>query len=485
MSEHLFSLIKALDKGERRYFRTFAQRHVIGTQNHYERLFDALQEMEVYDEAALQARFAGEPCLQQWASFKSYLYKILRRSLRAYHEESSVVAEMQHLLHDLGILFEKAQMDACKRLLNKGLRLAIEQDAHLQVLEFVEWDRRLIKRLMPRNMVEELARVAETERHHLECLRIERLLSAYYDQVFCLTKQNNSSAIQKKLADLQAEVEALLVGVQLSFHARITWSAIQGLVAMQRGALEVASLQNHDAVLTWQARPLILNAHRERYLLTLVNYLNTIYQSQNDSQFQAALRIVRSGQALRGGMQRFVEIMSGNLELLHLMNAGRYEEAEQIVPVMGDIIKEEPEFLRPSQLITYSYNVCVLLFVRGRYRNAVEWLNRILDFPGHDIRIDIRNAAQMLALIVHYELGNDDLLEYLLAAAQRKYSQDKPHFQLASLVATHLKSAILSPTPQARQAALQRLVEAYHALPPEVAARELGHLEVGTWLKGK
>jgi hypothetical protein len=478
-------LIKALDKGERRYFRTFAQRHVIGEENSYARLFDALQEMEVYDEAALQARFAGEPCLQQWASFKSYLYKILRRSLRAYHEESSVVAAMQHLLHDLGILFEKGQLDACKRLLHKGLRLATEQDAHLKVLEFVEWERRLIKRLMPRNMAEELARVAQTERHHMEQLRTERLLSDYYDQVFCLTKQKDSSATQQRLAELLAEVQAQLVGVQRSFHAQITWSAIQGLVANQRGALEVASLHNHEAVLAWQARPLILNAHRERYLLTLVNYLNTIYQSHNDSQFQAALRIVRSGQALRGSMQLFVEIMSGNLELLHHMNAGRYEEAEQVVPRMAVIIKEEPEFLRPSQIITYSYNVSVLLFVRGRYRQAVEWLNRVLDFPGQDIRADIRNAAQMLALIVHYELGNNDLLEYLIATAQRKYSQDKGHFQVAGLVAKHLKSAILSPTPQARQAALQRLAAAYHALPPEAAIHELGHAEVGTWLQGK
>ena len=181
-------------------------------------------------------------------------------------------------------------------------------------------------------------------------------------------------------------------------------------------------------------------------------------------------------------MQRFVRIMSSNLELLHLMNAGRYEEAEQIVPMLKDIVKEEPEFLRPAHIIAYSYNVAVLLFVRGRYRQSVEWLNRILDFPGHDIRVDIRNAAQILALIVHFELGNHDLLEYLLASALRKYSHNKAAFLLGNLVASHLKTAISAPTAKARAAAIPDLRKKYPELPESVAAQELGHQEVGIWL---
>ena len=63
MSEQLFSLVQALNKSEKRYFRAFAQRHVIGEQNLYERLFDVLLEMSAYDDAQLKRAFAGEKCL--------------------------------------------------------------------------------------------------------------------------------------------------------------------------------------------------------------------------------------------------------------------------------------------------------------------------------------------------------------------------------------------------------------------------------------
>jgi hypothetical protein len=309
------------------------------------------------------------------------------------------------------------------------------------------------------------------------------LVFACHDQVFGLSKLNNSPQSRAEMVGLLAQLESEIAGLDLPFHAQLTLGGIRGLVANHLGSLEEASLIYRNVVLLWQSRPLILADQRDRYLLTVVNFLNTMYQEQNDAHFQSAIHMVRSGFELKGSMRRFVDIMCGNLELLHLMNAGRYEEAEQVVPRMAVIVKEQPEYLRPAHIITYSYNVAVLLFVSGRFRAMIEWLNRILDFPGQDIRADLRDAAQMLALIAHFELGNHDLLEYLIAAAQRKYNQHKDHFQLPRLVASHLRAAVLATKAQERASAIAQLAERYQSLPPEVAASEHGHSEVGIWLQ--
>ncbi|MFN8393840.1 MAG: hypothetical protein U0176_04115 [Bacteroidia bacterium] len=482
MSYQLFLLVKSLDKAEKKHFRAYAQRHVIGERNLYERLFDVLLEMEVYDDEQVRAAFSGEKVLSQWASFKTYLYQLLRRSLRTLHEDDNAAAEMQQLLQDITILHNKGLHDACQRLLNKCKRLAREQDAHAVSLECLDWERRLIKRGMPANLGEQLEAVAQAEQFHLKCLRLDKLVLQHYDRMYSYSQQKHPSAGQTSLFAMLEEIEGQVAGQPLPFNAHLALGAMRAMVATHLGRLEEASVHYREVVLQWQSRPLILAEHRDRYLMTLVNFLNTMYQTQNETQFQEALSIARSGHELRGDMQRFVRIMSSNLELLHLMNAGRYEEAEQIVPMLKDIVKEEPEFLRPAHIIAYSYNVAVLLFVRGRYRQSVEWLNRILDFPGHDIRVDIRNAAQILALIVHFELGNHDLLEYLLASALRKYSHNKAAFLLGNLVASHLKTAISAPTAKARAAAIPDLRKKYPELPESVAAQELGHQEVGIWL---
>jgi hypothetical protein len=483
MSEQLFSLVQALNKGEKRYFRAFAQRHVIGEQNLYERLFDVLLEMSAYDDAQLKRAFAGEKCLDQWASFKSYLYKLLRRSLRAYHEEGSVATEMHQLLRDLSILFGKSQFDACSRLLHKGKKLASEQESHGMMLDFLEWERRLIKRCKQGDLGKHLGRVAEAEQDYLERLRLEKFLTQQYDRIYSYSQQRKPQESATEVADLLLEMEAKITGHTLPFNAQIALGGIRGMVATHLDNLEEASLHFREVVLLWQSRPKIVAEHRERYLLTVANFLNTMYQVQNDAQFQQAIDLARSGHALQDNVQRFVRIMTGNLELLHHMNAGRYEEAERIVPMIGEIIKEEPEFLRPTHIITYSYNVCMLLFVRRRYRESVEWMNRILDFPGADTRIDIRNATQLLSLIVHYELGNDDLLDYLLAAALRKYHQDKPLFPMGSLVASSLRAAIHAANPTLRRQQITQLAARYAALPPDTARLELGYVEVGLWLE--
>ena len=41
VSNHLFELIKSLNKSEKRYFKLFSSRHTIGEENGYLKLFDS------------------------------------------------------------------------------------------------------------------------------------------------------------------------------------------------------------------------------------------------------------------------------------------------------------------------------------------------------------------------------------------------------------------------------------------------------------
>ena len=54
VSDQLFRLIKSMTKSEKKYFHQFAQRHVKGQSNNYLRLFLAIEQQEVYDEARLK-----------------------------------------------------------------------------------------------------------------------------------------------------------------------------------------------------------------------------------------------------------------------------------------------------------------------------------------------------------------------------------------------------------------------------------------------
>ena len=56
-SEDLHKLIKSLSQSEKRFFKIYASRHVIGEQNNYVQLFDAIANQKNYNEKAIKEKF--------------------------------------------------------------------------------------------------------------------------------------------------------------------------------------------------------------------------------------------------------------------------------------------------------------------------------------------------------------------------------------------------------------------------------------------
>ena len=49
----------------------------------------------------------------------------------------------------------------------------------------------------------------------------------------------------------------------------------------------------------------------------------------------------------------------------------------------------------------------------------MKWINRILSSDYQDIREDVHSFTRILNLITHYELGNNDVIEYYLRSTYR------------------------------------------------------------------
>lgn len=103
VSENLHQLIHSLSKPEKRYFK-YSSRHIIGEQNNYVKLFDAIDKQKVYDEAILLKQFKKEIFIRQFSIAKSRLYDAILRSLDAYNSDSSIDSQLKNMLHYAKIL---------------------------------------------------------------------------------------------------------------------------------------------------------------------------------------------------------------------------------------------------------------------------------------------------------------------------------------------------------------------------------------------
>jgi len=66
-----------------------------------------------------------------------------------------------------------------------------------------------------------------------------------------------------------------------------------------------------------------------------------------------------------------------------------------------------------SRIILY-YKIACLYFGKEEYREAIKWLNKIINSGEADLREDVHCFARILNLISHYELGNTDIIDYCL-----------------------------------------------------------------------
>ena len=66
----------------------------------------------------------------------------------------------------------------------------------------------------------------------------------------------------------------------------------------------------------------------------------------------------------------------------------------------------------------FYYKISSLYFGSGDYDNTINYLNKIINWKV-DLRTDLQCYARLLHLIAHYEMGNFDILEYLIKSVYR------------------------------------------------------------------
>jgi hypothetical protein len=81
-------------------------------------------------------------------------------------------------------------------------------------------------------------------------------------------------------------------------------------------------------------------------------------------------------------------------------------------------LKEYELYLDPHRALVFYYKFASLYFGSGDYENTIKCLTKIINWKV-DLRTDLQCYSRLLHLIAHYELGNYQLLEYLIKSVYR------------------------------------------------------------------
>jgi hypothetical protein len=86
-------------------------------------------------------------------------------------------------------------------------------------------------------------------------------------------------------------------------------------------------------------------------------------------------------------------------------------------------------------------------------------LNKVLNDNESTLRQDIYSYARLFNLVIHYELGNYDLLEYITKSTQRYLSKRQRDYLLEKLVIDYMRKLIRTTNADDRAAIFMRFKE--------------------------
>ena len=417
----LFDLIKSMTKSEKRYFKLYAAKHVKGTGN-CTRLFDAIDGQEQYSEADIRRRFSKERFVRQLPVQKNYLYDLILRSLRAFHSSRTVEMRLKEMLHDVEVLFAKGLYDQCHELLARCRQSASRDESYDLLLATLSWEIRLA---YTKSDVERLHELAE-ERERV--LRIEQNLSDYFRislTLLELERANGWLRDSKARETLDGITRHSLMQCEtsaLSFKAKSIYFNCWNVACALNGDREASYAYACRYLELLEAHPEYIRDNQRSYVTALSNAISAAFRIRRYDEMWACLRKLETfptdSAELRGRILGSIYHHTLNAHVATGDFEGGAEKIERIRATLDAYREHMPQSTRK----VIDYLMAYVQFGAGRYRESLALLQDILNEGRNDTRQDIQKAARILSLIIHHELGNTDLIPYIVRSTYRLLS---------------------------------------------------------------
>lgn len=419
--EELHAFIQTLSPQEKRYFKRFASRHGDQGDQKYLRLFEVIAAQEVYDEAAVKGSFEGEAYSRNLAFPKHHLFQLILRSLQQYHYSRNVSHQIRNLLGEVELLYERGFYAAGLKKLQKARGIVERYDSIEWLPLLRSWER-----LLTRASGADLKAALQTL--HASDLAMQSRLERYFlllhvmDEIRVLLNQNFTGAeaeFESKLAEFE-RLAILQEAVPEPFRDRTAFLSVRSFYALLRnnkpGSVEALG----ELVATWGAHPHQINNNPNRYAKAVTSYLTSLYLAGEDEVFLQILKAIRSQDALSLEASQYLHFITHNLELVFCLNRGQFEAAQALVPILESSLQSNKGQIDEVSELALLYNLMAVCFVMEDFSAALHWTNRILNRKRTSARMDIQHFTAFFQLVLHYELGHGDLVEYLLQRLGRK-----------------------------------------------------------------
>ncbi len=431
--DELFQLIKTLTKTEKTYFKKYASQHVKGKKNDYVTLFEIIEKENSYEEKWIIVRM-GKENFKHFPRLKNYLYENLLKALAAYHSEHSLSAEFADSLRKIEVLWSKGLYDQCAKLVRKVKKAAIAYDHQNILLEISTWELLLISEIHSvSNLFEEFEENVNQQLNALqkysENIILNQLGRKLAFKLFTSGKAKNplDEQFYNKIVHhplLTKDEKSIPPGqIKIQYYAN---KLLYSVAMVDFKAVENCS---NKLFLLYTQHPELILSNLNRYKLFLYNRTLTLFEMKKYPEAYETIILFRQipekhSQYCSDEFKSQLIFDYYSLYFIYCFSRGRFDLAKEKTIELKILLKNiEGELYSKRREIVLFFTTSIVYFGLEDFKNAL-WCINILVNKKEFQSSSLYPAVINLSLIIHYELQNFELIDYLIKSAERFFKKN-------------------------------------------------------------
>ncbi len=430
-SQELFRLIRSLSKSEKRFFKLTSSLQT-GEKN-YIKLFDAIEKQKEYDEQAIKDQFKGETFIKHLPSEKNHLYKLILKSLRLFYSENTVSAILAEHIQSIEILYNKALYSECSKLVKKAKKIAEGHERFYYLFELIKWEKMLLEEEFQAGKFDkDLNALIEEEQVVIKKLRNLAEYQILYSKINYVFRQGGYARNEQErriVHEIQSHELIKGKNTALSKRAAATCYYVKGLCAITNSEVEESFENFSKVVRIFEENPNLIQDIPKQYIKSLGNLFYYYIGADNYKELFDLIDKMRSLKNQPGfnriDIQLRIFISTTYFEMLAYDRRGEYEQALVMIPKIHESLESYGEKVTKEDEVLFQHLIANIYFGSGNYRDALRELNNVLNDNESNLRQDIYSFSKLFNLIIHFELKNFDLLDYLIKSTERYYIKRK------------------------------------------------------------
>lgn len=491
LTDELFQLIKSLGKAEKRNFKLYVQRNAASPDMKTIQLFDAMDKLDDYDEDLLLKR---NPDIkkQQLSNLKSHVYRQILASLRILRDENNIQLQLQEYMDYARFLYDKGLYLQSLKTLDRMKLFAREHYQLTYVLQALIFEKKMEALYITRsieNRAETLAKEVEETNDRLVMIgklsNLSLQLYSWYINMGHARGDKDRMAVKAFFETNLPQNARLYKGFYEKhyLYESYCWYGfiLQDLLMYYRYCQRWVD--------SFEQEPIMIKVDTQLYIKGMHNLLNAHFLLLNHEKFSTDLqkfehfyhsKLANCNDNNR--VQSFIYLYTAKINK-HFLE-GSFTKGLSLVPEIEERIAEYRLKMDRHRILVFYYKIACLYFGSGDNEKTIEYLNRIINWKV-DLRTDLQCYSRLLHLIAHYELGNFELLEYLIKSVYRFMAKMQNLSVVEEEIFRFLRKSFHLDKKQIRAAFihLKGKLEKYKDNPLE--SRSFMYLDIISWLESK